>query len=216
MSIQQATSERQRQQRRSYDHDPDDVFEQAICNTGTVCSSCFRQRLTPVVMLVPVEHAENDMIALSGDRDAEMGEDSVPCTTFEPAESVDACHPPTVNDPLDELDVPPVWKRSTPPKKTYCECGAVDDEPATGRLSKEDALRHAKRLSKRLDEQSIEHDARELKRRVVMYKKVPWLTNCTDAIFRHAVEVAVCAVRRGVEPRELKRGENGGVRFVDN
>jgi len=216
MSIQSTTPEQQhRSNNPGYDHDSEEVFEETILNTNTVCSVCFRQRLTPVVMLVPVEHAENDMIALSADEAPDTADESVECTTFEPAADIDVCHPPSVADPTDDLDVPQVWKRANPPEKTYCECGAVDNDAPQGHLSKEAAFRHAKRLSKRLDELGIDHDAHELKRRVVMYKKVPWLTNCTDAIFRHAVEVAVAEVR-GVEPREIKKAENGGVAFIDN
>ncbi|WP_162991651.1 hypothetical protein [Halostella salina] len=99
-----------------------------------------------------------------------------------------------------------------PRRKKVCKCGAVDDAPPEGRLSKEAALRHAHRLSDRFEEQGVVHDPHTLKRRVVMYKKVPWLTNCTDAIFRHATEVAV-ADARDVEPREIQKGENGDVLY---
>jgi len=220
MSISRQSHEQQHRQSQQYDTDPEEVYDELIIGRGQICSRCFRRRLKPQIVMVPVEHEDNDATKYVALNDPETGDETAECRVFETTESVNVCHPPRVSDVFDHVnddaDIPQSWKRANPPAKTYCQCGAVDDDGTRAPLSREESLRHAKRISKRLDEADVAHSKRKLQKAVVLFKKQSWLTSKDDAIFRHAVRQAVEQVRHGTVRKLSKDDGEPAIAGEDN
>jgi G3E family GTPase len=217
-SAQSAARERHdHRDRQSYEHDAKHVYDHFIINRGRVCSRCFRQRMRPVVALVPVKHEDNEATKYQAIDDPGTADETVECQTFETTENVNVCHPPRVSDVFDhfadDVYIPPAWKRACPPEKTYCECGAIDDDGTRAPLSKKEAFKHAYRLSERLEEADIAHSTERLKKAVVTMKKVTWLAGKDDTIFAHAVRQAVEQQRYG-RYRSIERTDDGEIAIV--
>lgn len=177
----------------SYDHDPEEVFAEVVQDDDTICQRCFRQQYAVVVVAVPTQTAESnaDVLDWEAVADADTGDELVDVATLEQADGVETWYPPRVRDPEGDLDVPQAWKRATPPAKTVCECGAVDDDGSRAPLSTTKAVEHASRVSDRLHDRNVAHSRGLLLEMVERWKGVSAIASRDEEIFAHAVRVAV-------------------------
>lgn len=123
--------------------------------------------------------------------------------TRERVEEVETCHPQRVEAPQStDIEVPQSWQRSTPPPKTVCECGAIDQDGTRATLSLDEARRHAQRIANRLDEESIAIDRVTLIERIGTWKTDERLQGRDDEVMAAAVHAAVAVGRDGTMPSE--------------
>jgi len=193
-----------------YDHAPEDVFEAVIKSDETICQRCFRRQFAVAVVAVPMDTAETNGDLVNWVPVSEESEDDETACfeTLEATENVETVHPPRVEDPLDQLDVPQSWKRATPPAQTVCECGAVDDDGSRPPLSVGDAKAHAERIADRLDDADVGFSREHLLGAVERFKRISAMASKDHEVFTHAVRVGV-EKYRGRRLRSIRITEDG-------
>lgn len=200
----------------AYDHEPKKVYDAVIKADNTVCQRCFRKQFAVAVVAIPTQTAESndDLLSWVPVTDPEVGDESAFYEKFEATETVEMCHPPRVEDPLQELDIPQSWKRATPPAQTVCECGAVDDDGSRAPLSKEQAVELGERISDRLDDTEVGHSRSLLLTMIRKWKADSRMSGKDDEVFKHSVRVAV-EKHRGLPLRSIRITDDNRVEIKD-